>query len=74
MDVLFTATIPVNGENRKCDIVFNNEAYHFRSADSGSDLFSLRREDDEWHSSDQIDEPAKAAAIEALETYLLSQH
>ncbi len=74
MDVLFTATVIADGKNIRSYVIFENEAYLFQSADGKGNLFSLRRENDEWHTNDSIDEHTKTAAIEALETYLLSQH
>ena len=73
MDTLFTTTINTNSVKETFSVSFNNEQYIFKSS-TGSINFNLRREDDEWHSNDAIDEELKKAAIEKLDSYLLSQH
>ena len=73
MDTLFTTEILKNGKPQTFTVSFHDERYIFKAIE-GNESFSIRREDDEWHSQDALDEATKTAVTEKLEAYLLSQH
>ncbi len=75
MTDLFNTTIIINKHSVPYLVYFNNEEYHFHSAEEQlSKSFILKREHEEWRSSEDIDEELKNNAITTLEKYLLSQH
>lgn len=73
MDALFTTELITKGKPETYNITFHDDKYIFQSLTSKSS-FSIRREEDEWHTEDSIEDELKNAATEKLETYLLSQH
>ncbi len=73
MDTLFTTDLETNGKTETFEVTFSNEQYHFKGLNSNTS-FSIRREEDEWHTDQEQDNGLKNAAIEKLEAYLLSQH
>jgi hypothetical protein len=73
MDTLLTTELIFNGQSQIFTVSFHDDKYIFQALNS-STQFSLRREEDEWHTSEPIDNQLKTSAIEKLETYLLSQH
>jgi len=73
MDTLFTAELVQNGQNKIFDVFFEQDRYIFKSQDDESE-FGIKREDDEWHPDRTLDDQLREAAINQLESYLLSQH
>ena len=73
MDTLFTTELASNGKTETFAVTFQDDRYIFQ-ATNGSTRFSIRREEDEWHAVEPIDDQLKNAATEKLESYLLSQH
>lgn len=76
MEDLFNTRLSINNEERAYKVVFDREQYIFQPLEptSGSAVFSLRREQDEWHPAEAMDEETKRQAIDALERYLMKQH
>ncbi len=75
MTDLFNTTININNHPVSYSVFFANEEYHFHSSQQDTaKSFIIKREHDEWHIKENIDEVLKNNAIEALEKYLLSQH
>lgn len=76
MEDLFSTNINIKGQSVGYRVVFENDQYKFISEASGNDLssFSFKRENDEWHSQDQLPAELATQAIAALEKYLLQQH
>lgn len=75
MTDLFNTTITTNNHSVFYSVYFDNEEYHFHSAQQDiAKSFIIKREQDEWHIKENIDDGLKNNAIEALEKYLLSQH
>ena len=73
MDTLFTADLVVNGQNKSLAVSFANNAYVFRSTNSG-EIFQVSRSEDEWHVTGNLPPISQQQAIHALDQYLLSQH
>lgn len=73
MDTLFTTELVSKGKTETFAVSFHDDKYIFQAL-NGSTRFSIRREEDEWHPVEPIDDQLKNAATEKLETYLLSQH
>lgn len=73
MDTLFTTELENNGRSETFHVSFHDEKYIFQAQNSNMH-FSIRREEDEWHPVEPIDEQLKNAATEKLDKYLLSQH
>jgi hypothetical protein len=73
MDTLFTTDLITKGKIETFAVSFQDDKYIFQAL-SGSTQFSIRREDDEWHPIEDIEEQLKNTATEKLESYLLSQH
>jgi hypothetical protein len=73
MDTLFTTELDYNGKPESFAVTFHDDRYIFQSL-TGNIRFSIRREEDEWHPAEPIDDQLKNAATEKLEAYLLSQH
>ena len=73
MDTLFTTELIINGKPQTFAVSFHNESYIFKAINNNSQ-FSLQRVEDEWHTVEPIDNQLKNAAMEKLESYLLSQH
>ncbi len=71
---LFKTNILISGKNIPYDVSFHDEQYHFKPLINEGKTFYFRREEDEWHTGDALDETTKIAATDALENYLLSQH
>ena len=74
MESLFTTDILIDGQPVAYAVSFHDEQYEFTPDNSNGIFFSLRREEDEWHTNDAINETVKNNAIDALDKYLLSQH
>lgn len=73
MDTLFTTELEMNGRTETFQVSFHDDKYIFQALTSNMQ-FSIRREEDEWHPVDPIDEQLKNAATEKLDKYLLAQH
>lgn len=73
MNKLFTTEIVIDGENVAYDVVFENEAYHFRPVEEGP-AFKVKREEDVFRTEGPLNEIAQSQAVSALQNYLLSQH
>jgi hypothetical protein len=73
MDTLFTIELDINGRTETFQVSFHDDKYIFQSQNSNLH-FSIRREEDEWHPVESIDDQLKNAATEKLDNYLLSQH
>ena len=73
MDTLFTTELESNGKAQTFAVSFHENSYIFQAINSNTS-FSILRENDEWHSTEPIDNQLKNAATEKLESYLLSQH
>lgn len=73
MDTLFTTELETNGLTETFQVSFHDDKYIFQALNSPMH-FSIRREEDEWHPVESIDEQLKNAATEKLDIYLLSQH
>ncbi len=74
MESLFNTDILIDGQPVAYAVSFHDEQYEFTPHNSKGIFFSLRREEDEWHTNDAITETVKDNAIDALDKYLLSQH
>ncbi len=74
MESLFKTDILIDGQPVAYAISFHNEHYEFTPDNNNGIFFRLRREEDEWHTNDVIDESVKNKATDALDKYLLSQH
>ena len=76
MEDLFSINLSVNNKNVVYRVIFEDDKYTFLPEAGDSDLptFSFRRENDEWHDVELIDEGLKKQATESLEKYLLAQH
>ncbi len=74
MESLFTTDILIDGQPVAYAVSFHDEQYEFTPNNSKGIFFSLRREEDEWHTNDAITETVKDNAIDTLDKYLLSQH
>lgn len=75
MEKLFTTNLTVNGQSAPYEVVFENDQYVFHPLQGDqTQTFSIKREEDEWHPQDQMNEELQAEGIAALEKYLLSQH
>ncbi len=75
MTDLFNTTIHTNNYLVSYSVYFSNEEYHFHSAQENIiKSFIVKREHDEWHIIDDIENDLKNNAIASLEKYLLSQH
>jgi len=73
MDTLFTTDLTYKGKLETFAVSFHEDRYIFQAI-NGSARFSIRREEDEWHTVEPIDDPLRNAATDKLESYLLSQH
>ena len=73
METLFTTDLVANGKTETFAVSFHDEKYTFQSVSSNTQ-FSIRREEDECHPVEPLDEQLKTAATEKLESYFLSQH
>jgi hypothetical protein len=75
MTRLFHTNISFNNEPVDYAVFFNDEEYHFQSSKEELAIsFSLKREHEEWRTTENINEELKNNAIIILEKYLLSQH
>ncbi len=75
MTDLFNTTITTDNHPVSYSVFFDNEAYHFHSAQEDiAKSFIVKREHDEWHINEDIGNELKNNAIASLEKYLLSQH
>ncbi|MFN2438678.1 MAG: hypothetical protein ABR503_05725 [Chitinophagaceae bacterium] len=75
MTELFNITLTANNQPTAYSVFFANEEYHFQSTDEKTaESFIIKREHDEWHTKESIDNELKNNAIAALEKYLLAQH
>jgi hypothetical protein len=74
MELLFTADIIVNGENKLYNVSFHDEQYHFDPEDGTGTAFQVKRDEDQWKVSGPLAEIAQQQAVSALDHYLLSQH
>ena len=78
MEDLFSASLSINNKMVNYRIVFDNDQYHFLSADSDNNTafknFSFKREHDEWHEQQEMPDDFRNEAIHLLEKYLLKQH
>ncbi len=75
MTDLFNTTIIFDNHSVSYSVYFNNEEYHFHSAQEDiAKSFIVKREHDEWHLNENIKNELKNNAIASLEKYLLSQH
>lgn len=74
MEILFTKALNVKEQPIEYSVSFHDEQYFFESKNGSAMNFSLRREDDEWHTTDNMDEDLKDQAVTVLEEYLLAQH
>ena len=73
MEHLFTTDLIFAGKPASYNVDFREEAYYFKPT-AGGPSFQLRRDHDEWHCEEPVDEVMLAQAIKALESYLLQQH
>jgi hypothetical protein len=73
MDTLFTTELENKGRTEAFAVSFHDDMYIFKGLNSNLQ-FSIRREEDEWHPVEPIDDQLKNAATEKLDSYLLSQH
>lgn len=73
MDTLFTTDLNYRGKTETFAVSFHDDQYIFQSL-NGTARFSIRREEDEWHPIEPIEDQLKNAATDKLESYLLSQH
>ncbi len=75
MTDIFDTTIIANNQPVFYSVYFSAEEYHFKSAQEDmAQSFTLKREHDEWHVKENIENELKNNAIASLEKYLLSQH
>lgn len=74
MESLFKTDILIDGQPVAYTVSFHDEQYEFIPNNGKGIFFSLRREEDKWHTTDAINETVKNNAIDALDEYLLSQH
>ncbi|HVE61582.1 MAG TPA: hypothetical protein VNA26_07170 [Chitinophagaceae bacterium] len=75
MTELFDITLTANNQPVAYSVFFADEEYHFQSTDAETaESFIIKRERDEWHTKENIDNELKNNAIAVLEKYLLSQH
>ena len=63
----------INGKNQSFEVGFENERYVFKNKES-HDTFEVKRDEDEWHTDNDLPDEIKTLAVEKLEQYLLSQH
>lgn len=73
-DPLFTTSVIINGEHKTYRVSFSDDAYHFVGDGNEAPSFQLRRVDDEWKLDGELNDISRQQAINALESYLLSQH
>lgn len=74
MEPLFKTNLMIDGKASAYEVFFEEDEYRFQP-ESGTGLqLHLRREQDEWHTNDALNEQTKNEAIDALDDYLLSQH
>lgn len=75
MERLYTTELTVNGRKAAFEVIFENELYVFHPVNPGeAELFSIKREEDEWHPQTRLEESVQDEAIASLERYLLAQH
>lgn len=74
MSTLFTSSLNTAAHNTEYNVSFKNNSYLFTPVEGSSEVFSLIRENDEWHCAQNINEELKSKAVEALDRYLLAQH
>jgi hypothetical protein len=76
MDKLFTTRLDLDQQAIDYDVTFSNENYTFHPAVDAPGLptFSFIRKNDEWHEQQTTEAGIKKQALDALESYLLSQH
>jgi len=74
MSILFSFLLNTTGFNTEYNVSFENNSYLFTPVKGGSEVFSLIRENDEWHCAQNINEALKSEALASLEQYLLAQH
>lgn len=72
MTHLFTADLQSGAQRKSFEVYFETEEYHFKEL-GGSEVFTLRRKEDEWKGT-HPDSTLIAAATAALDKYLLAQH
>lgn len=75
MERLYTTELMVNGRQATYEVIFENELYVFHPQNPDeAELFSFKREEDEWHPQSKLEESVQDEAIASLERYLLRQH
>ena len=74
MEDLFYTNIRINNKEARYHIIFDSEKYSFIPVDAGARGFSFKREEDNWHAQDELDEETLEQAVDALEEYLMKQH
>lgn len=76
MEDLFSANLSINNREVAYHVVFENDQYTFRpqTQDADFQMFSLKRENDEWHPQQELPPDLSKQAIDVLEKYLLRQH
>jgi hypothetical protein len=74
MEDLFTTQLHQGGGTMGYRVVFEDEQYRFIPDRSEGDSFGIRRAHDEWQPVEPLPDDLQRQAIDALETYLLSQH
>lgn len=74
MEKLFNAEVIIDGEYKRFDVSFDQEAYVFVPEDGGT-TYRFSRVDDTWKvTNGKLSEIAQQQAEAALDRYLLSQH
>lgn len=74
MEHLFNTQLLFNGEELNYEVHFENETYTFQPLKTGAPVILLKREQDEWHSANEMNVGLKEWAITKLDNYLMAQH
>lgn len=76
MESLFITSLSIDNQHAPYHIYFDQEKYIFmpEKEDSTLPTFSLIREHDEWHQTEEIFPELKEEAVAKLEEFLLQQH
>lgn len=74
MEHLFNTHLVFNGEVINYEVHFENETYTFQPLKTGAPIILLKREQDEWHCANEVNEDLKASAVTQLDNYLMAQH
>lgn len=74
MEDLFTTQLTQGSGSMAYRVVFEDEQYRFIPDGFNGSSFGIRRAHDQWEPVEPLPEEVQQQAIQALESYLLSQH